>query len=297
MLVKTKRGDLSFDEIGERTDFVHIHGRPFLWSIVEILRRAPNLKKLRVIPTEERHLTEATHIALLKERGVEICVGHHRPELAWEKGEVRHRTYELQKNFFINMSIEQKKLFEELVAFDFESALVMRRYFCLDGEEYMTYAQLASEYGYSGNDSVISYQIYAIFRYLDPTYETNDSSLRYARNLVARVALLRETIANQDWMKRVTEQLGLPRLPDGMPLAHLEDLKVIVEAKRRGYFDADSRDHKMILQRFGLDGSLVWTTLSVVGDDYGLSRERVRQIEVEILAALTKRDQSQMEMP
>lgn len=50
----------------------------------------------------------------------------------------------------------------------------------------------------------------------------------------------------------------------------------------------DPRQQRVLMLRFGLDGSGEYRTLEEVGERYGVTRERIRQIEMKGLAKLRK---------
>lgn len=296
-VVKTIRNHDSFGSLGPTTRFVHVDGHPFLWAVEEILARAPGLKTLQVIPTQMRHMHPDTHLRILKERGVTVRDGHHRPALAWATDGARSRNvdYEPQRRFLAELGGPQKALFDELLAFGFPCALLARRYYCLGGEGFVARHELATEYGYNPrSDAPMSMQTGGMFHYLDPDFEVTEQSRTFVRSMSRQVERLRRCVQKDQWRQRVAERAGIPRLPDGIPLSRLAVMEALVKARddgRLGAVGADGRhgrDPRMILARFGLDDPAIgpYRTLEDVGAAFGITRERVRQVEVSILEAL-----------
>lgn len=287
-VVKTKRGHASFNKLGAETAFVHIDGHPFLWAIEEMLRLAPKLRTIQVIPSKLRHLHSDTHLKLCRERGVEIQSGHHAPELVWDEHRNVNPFWRKQRAFLLALKGEQRALFDELNTFGFEHAQFVSRYFCLNGEEYLPHHRLAEQFGLSRLPQVISRIVYAVLHYLDPSLDVIDTARTCAMSLQRRVERLRSYVASADQQRKILESIGVTRLPEGLPLSRLAVYKALLDAQRAGKLaKLDERRRSIIELRFGLrDDKPRYQTLIAVAEQYGLSRERIRQIEARTLLLL-----------
>jgi hypothetical protein len=300
VVVSTQRGnreapDSSFADISSRTEKVHLAGFPFLWAVEEILRRAPNLKVLQVVPTMMRHVPESSrHLATLKAHGVKIVTGYDRPEVAWAtNNECRDPRYRRLRQMLLRP--ENRAQLDELCELGFEMAHYARRYFCLDNEEYVPYRILSAERGiHVRQDHAVSAYINGIIHVLDPTYQVNIRSASFARSLVKRADQARELRKNGAEMQALLERLGVSAWPQGLPLARADIYERVLKAWRADGLGAlEDRERFVIVCRFGLDGHSVRTLLELGNamsqtrhPDHALSRERVRQIEAEALFRL-----------
>jgi RNA polymerase primary sigma factor len=82
-----------------------------------------------------------------------------------------------------------------------------------------------------------------------------------------------------------TELAELVSDPTAVPAAEQAVARVVIEAVHRLLAVLDGREREILWLRFGLDGG-ERRTLQEVGDSVGLTRERVRQIEVRALCKL-----------
>ncbi len=304
ILVRTARAldpeRRTFEQLDEETKFVHVDGHPFVWAIERILEKAPNLEIIRMIPTMCRKLT-ANHRTLCEKRNVRIVAGHQRPEMAWRDGENRSPLYDTQRRFFLELAGEQKILFDELLAMEFEAAQMTARYFCLQNEKYVGQLTVAVEYGYSAaTQGHASSMISAVVLYLDPEFKANKDSVRIARNLKQNVERLRreygELLEVGKIITRMNEEVvrltGDPtsKVPSKLPIARFESYKVLVMAKMNGRLEwlqyHHPRHYEAVTLRFGIfDGT--FKTLEVCGTIMNLTRERIRQLEDETLESHT----------
>jgi hypothetical protein len=265
---------------------VHLSGMPKLWAVEEILRRAPNLKTLQVLPKMRRHLPEhSPHVQLLNVRGVKLVEGYDRPELAWGEGEVRDLRYPLLRQKLLKP--ELRTYLDELCDLGFEMAIYTRRYFCLNDEQYMPYRELSAERGlHVRQDHGISAYVNGVIHVLDPTYEVNQRSLQFARTFVRRIEKARRLRGSAEAMGVLLKELGIIAWPHGLPLARLEAYEKVLVAWRSNQLAALSeRERAVLVNRFGL-GDCPVGTFAEIGAKVALSRERVRQIEGEALEKL-----------
>ncbi len=287
----------SFGNLDNHTTMVHIDGHPFLWAVEKILASAPNLKSLRVIPSQEKNLLES-HRELCRAKGVSIILGHHRPELAWDDGENRSPFYQKQATFFKNLQGEQKQLWEELRMFSFEEAEIAARYFCLDGEDYLPQRVLAEQYGFEYSNTQISTRINAVLFYLDASFVVGARSRQFARAIKARVGRLRigltQTHTIASLRQEAAKRLGLQELPEKLPLSRLETFEELVKRSRNGKLKwlktYHERLYKIVVLRYGLSGGR-YRTLEEIGQSEYLTRERIRQLEEKALVLLGIEDE------
>lgn len=272
----------AFDHLDDSVLLVHIDGHPFVWTIELILDRAPNVRKIQVIPTMRRKITE-THLKLCRDHGVEIVAGHFRPEMAWKGERITSPSYAGQRNFLKSLTGEQKALFEELLALGFEEVRMAARYYCLDGGDYIPQHVVAAEYGYGDkNNSLVSRKINGILLYLDPGFQTGKDSRDWTERLKARVTRTRAVVEKENYREIFCRELGVDHLPEGLYPSQFEEYRTVVMAHQVGKVEAlrshDSRYVEILKMRFGLDGGRV-RTLQEIGDLFGITRERIRQLE------------------
>lgn len=296
VVIRPERGSRgfhsSFASLSSHTKHVHINGHPFLWAVEEILRRAPNLKVLQVTPPMLRHIHEASpHVGLLKSRGVQLVPGYVNPEIAWANdGSPRDpRFFQLQRMLLVP---ERRAALDELITFGFEMAAFTKRYFCLDGEDYLPYRKLAEQLDfYTHHEALISYQVNGIVHYLNPEYAVIDRSTQYVRALRQRVARARVLAADAVQMRALLDRLGLAGWPLGLPLARVDVFERVLAAWREdGLGRLDEQERAVLVQRFGLGETLAVTLGNVQLPGGQRSRERVRQIEVQALRRLEIKD-------
>lgn len=278
--------------LDERVTFIHINGHLFLWVLRLLIEKAPNLKTVRVIPKQYYKLSSA-HLDLCKDNNIEIVTGHHKPEIAWKEEKTRLPWYKTQKRFFEDLSGEQKKLFEELLYFGIESAEITARYFCLNGEEYVTQSTLAEMYGHNASmHAAISGRIGAVMRYLDSTFETGEDSIQQASVLKKKVQLLRERYGEtvklaqkMDVMRALLVKAtgcSTVKIPDKLPVSKYQIYEQLLNAMIDGKFyelkNSSPKRFEVLLQRFGFKEGK-YKTLEACAEMMGLTRERIRQLE------------------
>lgn len=290
LVLHTNKGRASCPLAGvdKTITFAHFDGPPFLWAIEGLIKHAPGLKTIQVIPTYYVKMRSA--LDLCREHGIQVVKGHYRPEMAWQEQRIVNPQYDAQRRFLRSLSEGQRAEFADLLALGVEAAEITSRYFCLNDEEYVPQRVLADEYGYSsGANHTISSVVLAVLHYLDDTTIVGEGSLRRSRALRIRVPRLRHYIQSAEMRMRLPGELGIDRLADNFPLIRIEVLRSVLAAQRNGSLRSlHPRQYEALTRRFGLDvGASVYRTLEDVGQSMGgITRERVRQLEVLALAAL-----------
>lgn len=289
----------SFRDLNGETLFVHIVGTPFLWTIEMILKVAANVRTIQVIPSMLRKMHPDSHLRLCRERGVEVRAGHHQPHLAWKPGRIHSVFYDRQREFFRTMEGEQNTLFDELLAMNFDAAVMTARYFCLNDEEYVPQRTLAEEYGFERSDErQVSMRVNAIIYYLDASFDAGNRSQQFTNTLKQRVEKLRPFLRSAELRQRLCEQLGLTRLPEKLPLWRIQVFRELVQARKNGDLQRlmVSHDHhyRVVTHRFGLEKEdpTLYRTLEEVGEILDLSRQRIFQLEEAALKLLGIEDES-----
>ena len=281
-----RRDKTNVDIVTAKTEVVHIDGAPFLWLIELVLELAPNLRVLQVTPGQMRHLHSDSHLKRLAERGVVVRDGYH---LVRKGPRGASRSYQVDRQALHALAGEPKRLFDELIAFGFEDALLTSRYFCLNGEEYLPYHKLREEFGY-GTDSVASSHVLSVLNYVGVAPIKGVRAVQLSRNLHARVELRRRRLGQQEidlkeheWKTKILTDLGLDRMPDGLSISKLPLFGQVLEATRAGRFgELSEREQAILKMRYGLEklpSIGCCQTLLAIGEHMGVSRERIRQLE------------------
>lgn len=293
------KGNNSFNDLNVDTRFVHIDGMPFLWAITLILEMAPNVKTIQVTPLMKRKLHPRSHLRLCEERGVEVATGYHKPEGSGARRKPLSPFYERQRKFFRTLEGEQKALFDELLAMNFDAAIMTARYFCLNDEEYVAQRTLAEEYCFEKSDErQVSMRTNAIIYYLDPSFDAGERSQQFANMLKRRVENLRPFLRSAELRQRLCEQLGLTRLPDQLPIWRIQVFRGLLQARKDGRLQRlmaeHNRPYRAITLRFGIEEEepTQYRRLEQIGKVLDLTRERVRQLEAAALEALGIEDET-----
>ncbi len=273
-----------FKQLAEVTH-IHIHGLPFVWAIKLAIECAPKLRQIRVIPSMLERLHPDSHLKMCAERGIEVITGHLKPELVWADGENRSPQFDKQRQFFLNLQGEQKALWDELLAMDFEAALITSRYFCLNGEKYISKGAAAQEFGYSVHNAtnVAGYIISGVIVYLDPSFKTRPEARQRARHTNIKVRIWREYLEKLDGKKKFAAELGLEAIPEHLPISRYSIFKKLLVAWQSGAVEEllgpTPRYIDVLNTRFGLESGQ-YLTLEQAGEKMGgLTRERIRQLE------------------
>lgn len=293
-IIHTKRPisqrDREFSSLSPSTQIVHIDGAPFLWAVERILKQAPGVKVIQLIPTNLRRLGPGA-TKLCHDSGVDVVAGHWRPELVWADGENRSPYYKGQRSFLKTLVGEQKGLFAELLRFNFLPALLALRYFCLEGEPYITLSQLILDFGFTEavTESRISETINSAFCYLDSEFEASERSVQRAKAMRSQVERMRKqiAIAEHDRAKRDKVRAITGRgIPTGLPFRFYDKYQALVVALLEGKLELlrnhDSRAHrdahKLVCLRYGFDDNK-FRTFSSLAPLFGVSKQRVKQLE------------------
>ncbi|MDP3661736.1 MAG: hypothetical protein Q8R17_02720 [bacterium] len=271
--------------IDDTVTSVHIHGHLFFWILKEILKRAPHLKVLRVIPKALWKLTDS-HRALLNERGVQLVTGHQRPEFVWHFEKRLPKEYEAQQKYLKNLPGPQYELFDELLTYGLKPALIASRYFCLNNEPRVTLTNLLREFGQLEHPSHTHDIVHGVLHYLNPRPDSAKGVKREAtqlKNKVARIRLRNQKKAEKDEeIERLTQNLGIETLPKGLRPLQYAVFEQVWRAFQSGRLESvlgkDSREFCVVKQLWGLENGAV-STPKQVGEIYRVCRECIRQIE------------------
>jgi len=284
------------------TKMVHIVDYPFLWLVKLIIKEAPNVQCIQVIPKKKNSLRSSVKKLCAKHR-VQLVLGHVRPDLIWEDGRNVSPHYQVQQKFFLNLSGEQLALYEELQQFGFDVVSILQRYFLLgefEGEEFLPMRELAKEYGLNSHLS-FSLRINGVIRYLDPTFSCSKKAVGFANNLQQKVVRLRRSLlageSQAEALKAIEEEMnnfGIKNLPENFPLGRFRIYAAILKAEKDGRLNLLKKnsplDYRALALRFGLNEKAPrYKTLCEVGEllkKEGVSRERARQLEAKALLFL-----------
>ncbi|MEA1926094.1 MAG: sigma factor-like helix-turn-helix DNA-binding protein [Patescibacteria group bacterium] len=279
----------NFGNLTEKTKKVHVSGHLFLWIVKLILSKCPNLESIQVVPKRMMEINKS-HKRLCDSRGVKIDSGYYKPDLAWDAGESRLSSYKLRRLFFQKLAGKQKALFNELLSFGFEEAIITARYFCLNKENFLCQRELGMEFGYLEKEKAISRKVNAVISYLDETFSTSRVSMALACSIKRRVEKLRKTKRSKSDFRRLLGRYRISKLPKGFPITRLKIYSELLKARKDGRMNSleleNPKWHKVINLRFGLGSEESYLALEKVGNIVGVSRERVRQIEHEALKKL-----------
>ncbi len=295
--VPVSQRDEMFANLTPNTTFVHVDGFPFLWAVKRIIKQAPNVKIIQITPRNLRRLGPgATKIC--QHHKVEVVTGHWNPKLAWKDGELRSASYKGQRDFLLTLHGEQKDLFAELLEFNILPALMASRYFCLQDEAYIPYAQLLLEFGFVEGvaDSYISSLVNSVFCYLDQEFSASVEAGKHARATQQKVVEIRKQIAlaEQDTVRRdEIRKISHRPIPDGLPLRYYDKYHVLVVALLEGKleelkkhnFPGRRKAYKLICLRYGIDDNK-FRTLELVGAMLNITKSRAQQLEKSVFDKL-----------
>lgn len=288
--VPISQRDEMFANLTPDTTFVHVDGFPFLWAVKRIIKQAPHVKIIQVIPRNLRRLGPSA-TKLCQHHKVEVVTGHWNPKLAWKDGDLRSPSYKGQRDFLLTLDGEQKDLFAELLEFNILPALMASRYFCLQDEAYIPYGQLLLEFGFveDVSDSYISSLVNSVFCYLDQEFSasaqarqrvqvTQDRVLRIRK----QIALAEQDIARRDEIRKISDR----PIPDGLPLRYYDKYQVLVVALLEGKleelkkhnFPGQRKAYKLICLRYGIDDNK-FRTFKLLGAMLNVTKARAHQLE------------------
>lgn len=290
VVIHAKKDHWTFQNLDEYTKIVHIHGHPFVWLIKKILEKAPNVRKIQLIPKMMPKLNES-HFQLCQNNGIEIVYGHAQPHSIWNFNHMCGREeYNIQHKFFQNLNGEQKKKFDELLYFGFDSAEMAQEYFLAESDSLPTQQEIAEQYGYKTNQGV-NYKIQAITKYLYPDFICGKMAQQHALVLCEKVGRLKEQSWRETAQRELIMKVGSATLPQGIPLCRISMYQKILDAYTNGTVQHILKSYpsclKVILLRFGFDAKhSPYRTLQEVGNLMDLTRERIRQLEERALKLL-----------
>lgn len=280
-----KKGKNDFSQINDATLAVHINGYPFLWIFKEIARRAPSVRLIRVTPSMKHNLTRKTHWKFCQENGIKIVFGYHNFRASWNSVKTQSIWYKRNRDFFHSLCETQKKRFQELLELKIQPALMVARYYCLNGEPFIPQHAIADQYGYKSH-MYVSIKVNAVRRYLDPTFQTSKASVKLAQLLEQRVEKHRTRLDSNEAKKQCAKRLGIEKVPDKVFLSQLSVYEMVYIAWRNGELEHLKKKRPRLYQafscRFGLDSG-IYLTLQEAGEKLGVTREAVRQSEKRLL--------------
>lgn len=290
----------TLSRLDSSTSIIHFSSHPFIWILEYIIGHCPNVKQIELSLCTYRKLTEH-HYALCREAGIELTIGHVRPNWRLKPGTTRRtRRYRDCKQFFETLNPDRLKLFKELVELGFESALMARDYYL--GEETSLFLHdLCKRYGYSPvTQSNVSVSLNAVMKYLDPDRVVIRRAESRARVMREKVERLRAQLRDSNMRAEKARSLGIAMLPPEMPLSHLDELELVVEAKRLGWLDdlqkLRPKQHRALVTRYDIRDpnrpvfrTLEETLAAVADEEPYRTRERTRQHVERALQYLRRR--------
>jgi hypothetical protein len=148
------------------------------------------VKTIEITPKMFSRVT-SKHQSLCEEKGVILAPGYYKPQGTWEAKERIQPAYYEGQAFFTNLQGEQRAAFCELIELGVESAVMVARYFCLAGEEYIPQRELAEEYGCVLGSA--NRRIAFIRCYLDEQYDAGREAAGNAAALKRRLLKLNQS--------------------------------------------------------------------------------------------------------
>jgi len=268
--VKTQYGEsrqcrLGFNKINATTTCVHINGHPFLWAIRLILSSAPHLKVLEVSPSVAKSL-KPSHHALCEERNVLILPRYCQSQSGWRYGQNRSSQYRGNREFFLSLTPEQKRLFDELVELRVRIALVARDYYCLDGGTFSSQHNVGVRYGYK-EGRYISLRLSGLQSFLDPYFPVGRQARSIAANLKKKLDRLRSKRDQEHTLneqRRAAEETyhrqvlgaGIEKAPSGLPADQIGRYKLVYQAYQQGTLAVLAQKspsvYKTVMVHFGI---------------------------------------------
>jgi hypothetical protein len=235
----------------------------------------------------EKRKTELTrsHRAFFKRHKVEPRFQLINPERAWKRGENRSRVWEEHKKFFATLSKERKRLWKELLCRNIKEALMTERYLHPKDGVPLPQRLVALQFGLQGRANYASRFIRGVVQYLKPSRTATKEAVLAAQRIRRKVQRLRdreEREMKEKETREALEKLAGGPLPSGVQEDQFPNLELVLRALRDGRMERlrrhHAREYVIIMRHLGLErGSK--DTLQVIGDDLGITRERVRQIE------------------
>lgn len=294
-----------------RTLKVHVDGLPYRWIVLMLVTTLPKLEVLRITKTAQRLLGDS-HKTLLEENSVILEIGYHRPERAWKDTDVRRKVYPKRSQWFQNLSSDQRKLFQELLALeDVNDADIASRYYCLNGEPYMPAHEVGKIFGYSPSCacSVVSFKVASVHKFLDEAVEAPADVCAHVKILKQKIEAVRlarektriakekavETarLARQrkNDQRRLLKAFGVESLPEGIPHSEIATYCLLHQLFWQGEVHAClarfkfKRGIKMLSRRYGLkDGT--FRTYESLAQESGRTKESVRRTEARAFRCL-----------
>lgn len=232
---------------------------------------------------------------LLAEKGVDVVFTA--VSFRWKPRSNPTANYRAKREFLVSLAGRRKEQFERLLQLGITAARMTARYYCLNGEEFIPQATVATQHGLSTTcTAYVSQQINAVLYSLG--YRNGVPVARGPREYADRIhtQIWRTRKARREERARqaeealrasLTEKLGLPPLAERFPMTRFATLKKLIRAREQGKLEWLKRKHPRawlaVTLRFGLDDKQtgVYRTLQEVADAMGgiSTRERARQLE------------------
>jgi len=262
---------------------IHLAGQPRLWLIKIILVKCPNLVELQLIPSQIREL-KGESLKLLQQRKIKITAGHFKPQSSGHQA-APTSSYLKEQRFMMELSERQNALFKELLALNFEHALMAQRYFCLDGKSRESLVAICSAYSIS-TISNISAKIRALLYYLDRSFKCSKTSVRIARTLEQRVAKAR------DQKRKKQDMLNNLVYPKYSPKSLRPRCRFIIDSFNNGSIERLQTlyplGYEVLKNRYHPNNEVGnrFTSMAVVAKTMGYSRQGIGLIERKACAIL-----------
>ncbi|GEM_PF-6301156 len=286
--IRPKRGHPSLVQLGPNITFIHFLERPAIWLIEEVLAKCPNLKTVQFLPNMLSSISPAQK-ELLSNKKVNFTSGHWKPEAAWAGPRILSPDYHVKKEFLMDLSGDQLKLFQELLDLGFDEALLASRYFCLKGEDFISQRECSEKFDLNFKIKAIGGSLFinAVISYLDPHFKVSNDTKLKMETMRKSVFRIREMLQNKNEMDNLLSELQITKLPDNLTLSKIEKFSSICKAYNSGQLSLlkEKRHAEILTQRWGLNNGC-FKTLEAVGELFSVTRERIRQIEAESLDTL-----------
>ena len=271
----------TLNDVDSDTTRIHLSRNPSLRAIRALLKKAPNLEVLQVPPSRLEKMG-SKHRAMLEKAGVKLEA---KKPIVTRKGRVDRR-YQEHRRYFRKLKGEQKRLFEELLAFCIKPALVTERYICWNGEEGISQQEVAKMWEMEAPQRV-SLMVCAVRKYLDPAFDTGATSTRMAGAIKTKVKWARQKAEKADEnrdMEKLCERLGIVKLPAGLMAKDRMQYLTVIAMYRRGELgdllavrplQYDTLALRYDFEHLDTDEGPVLRSMRDVADMYGVSAQSI----------------------
>jgi hypothetical protein len=184
-------GNVDYSGLNAYTRRIHINGYPFRHILNEIATRCPILEVIQM---------PKKMIARLSNDSIEFCNSRN---IFLEPGLIRSENSRIsipskdflaQQEFMVKLSDTPKALFDELISLSFTEAQMTARYFCLNGEDRCSLAEVSQQFGFNpDNRRLASTYISAVLSYLGFNIVLKQAAVRKLKSIQSRVLISRES--------------------------------------------------------------------------------------------------------